>query len=312
MRTQKKTFFRTVGGSREKFFCLAVPLSRLPVSRISCGKRIGIVLFVALICAGCRLDLGVGLKVRPDGTGIVLFSIVPDRTFLEVLGNKGFSEVGDVFESPGAAVNIFQDLLDEGWRLREREKDVLVFSHAFREADEVLTLARQFGGPQGAPITRFVVTTKSGFWKDTVAIELDVVYRADLLLNALLRGVSNEPTSTELYETLGVDFSRSTLDVFVSLEGELLSVDPPVSSQETFRNRQRPESLAWSLSPGEEFTISAAAESWSLRAKILGVLFFCWGMGGLFLFVRARRDRSHQKKTDVGSAFSPALPFWRR
>jgi hypothetical protein len=119
----------------------------------------------ALICAGCRLDANVTVKVVRDGSGIVTLHVIADRELIGRAGNAlidlrldDATKAGWVLEGPA-------DTADGGRQL--------ALSKPFRTQAEADRILAELSGPAG-PLHQLHLDQKRTFAKITTKLTGDV------------------------------------------------------------------------------------------------------------------------------------------
>jgi hypothetical protein len=183
------------------------PAEPLPPTPPAAARRVVlVVLLLAVLGAGCRLQLDVNVDVAEDGSGVVEVVVGLDADALRRIG-------GDL-----AAVMEVDDLVDAGWVVDEPATESDGFTrvrirHRFDDPEQAARVFAQIAGEDG-PFQDFAITRERSFaettWGFTGRVDFSggVAAFGDDGLAATLDGEPIGQSVEELERRLGDSLSR--------------------------------------------------------------------------------------------------------
>jgi hypothetical protein len=231
-------------------------------------RRFGLVLAVALLVTGCRVDATTRVVVADDGSGTVTVEVVLDR--------EAAARIPDLADQLRV-----RDLRRTGWEVTGPESAdgggvVITASKDFFEPGQLATVLTEIGGARG-PVrdpslerTRDFGTTAYDF-TGTLDLSRGIASFSDRRLTRLLDGFPVGQDQAALEAELGAPLSELTSFTF-----EIVLPDGADTQTSTWEARLGDEPTAVTASTEERNLLAFGLAAGALLAAVLLVLVLVW------------------------------------
>ena len=155
----------------------------------------GLALVAAVLLAGCKVDAGGDVTVRPDGSGTVAARVALDADAVQRLTTH----------APLATAVRLDDLRTAGWRVSSWKRDhaggaAITLTHAFVGQAGLERRITDLAGPRGVLRDPRITRTRGWFGaKDAISIAVD--------LRGITAGVRSDAQLAERLKAAGIDVS---------------------------------------------------------------------------------------------------------